>query len=123
MKAAFEKYGGEIDMSEEALYEMWESDPTVLAETLSAKYIRMKPNPDVATVFEEFIHTAQYRTGLVAKWVNEFGRSLAFVKIEIQAQEKLIRNAPKWGIPAEQVERIKSRLQSLKAIEHRLSKS
>ena len=72
MKAASEKYGGEIDMSDEAQYEMWESDPKVLAETLGAKYIRMRPNPDVATVFEEFIHTAQYRTGLLAKWVDEW---------------------------------------------------
>ena len=122
MKAAFEKFGGEIDTSDEALYAMWESNPDALAETLDSKYIRMRPNPDTTTVFEEFIHTAQFRTGEYGRLVEEFDQALALVKVEIKAQEKLLRNATKWGIPQAEIRRIQERLKLFQSAEERLGK-
>ena len=120
MKTAFEKSGGEIDMSEEALFEMWQNDPHAFAETLGPKYIRMRPHPDTTTVFEEFIHTAQFRSGELAQLIDEFGGPLALMKIEIRAQEKLLRCAAKWGIPEEEIERIQERLKWFRAADERL---
>ncbi len=121
MKAAFEKFGGEIDMSEEAVYEMWESDPNAFGETLSSKYIRMSPNPDTATVFEEFIHATQFRTGEYARLAQEFGEDLGMMRLEIMAQEKLLANSREWGIPREEVIRIRTRLTSLLTTYRRLN--
>lgn len=103
IKAAFERNGGVIDQSEEAqrLLKYHEAE----AATLNATTIVLKPNPTNAAIFEELIHTAQYRTSRAT------GANI--IEMEIEAAEKLLRFAHRYGLKKEDVEDIKSRLNRL----------
>ncbi|NDI35095.1 hypothetical protein [Chengkuizengella sediminis] len=60
MKSAFEKQGGLIVKEDEALPLL--NYHGVEASTLDSNTIAFRPNPSTSAVFEEFIHTTQYRT-------------------------------------------------------------
>ena len=91
IKAAFEKRGG-----------MFASSPEIdkhldiigaEASTMNSKTILMRQNhiPSASAMFEELIHTAQYRTGRAtgSNWIE----------MEIEAKGKLINNQKKYDIP------------------------
>lgn len=103
IKKAFERNGGIIDQSEEAqrLLKYHGAE----AATFNAKTIVLKPNPSNAEVFEEFIHTAQYRTGRAT------GANI--VEMEIEAAQKLLRFADRYGLKIEEQEAIRNRLNHL----------
>ncbi|MCY7374946.1 MAG: hypothetical protein LH472_03105 [Pyrinomonadaceae bacterium] len=103
IKAAFERNGGVIDQSEEGRRLL--SYHQAEAATLNAATIILKPNPSNAEVFEELIHTAQYRTGR-ATGANS-------VAMEIEAAEKLLRFAHRYKLSEEDVKGIESRLNHL----------
>lgn len=75
------------------------------AATFNAKTIVLKPNPSNAEVFEEFIHTAQYRTGRAT------GANI--VEMEIEAAQKLLRFADRYGLKIEEQKVIWNRLNHL----------
>jgi hypothetical protein len=104
MKAAFERQGGIIDQTAEA--QRYLAARGANAATFNAKTIIMKPCPTATEAFEEFIHTAQYRTGLAT------GANV--VDMEIAAAEKLIKNASAWHIPPQQTVVTKLRLGGLR---------
>lgn len=107
IKKAFERNDGLIDQSEEAqrLLKYHNAE----AATLNAKTIILKPNPTNAEVFEELIHTAQYRTG------RADGSNI--VEMEIEAAKKLLRFADKYKLKKSDIIEIEKRLQSLLRIE------
>ena len=96
IKEAFEKNGGDIDQSELAQYQLWELHLQGLC--VNEKHILLLPNPSTATVFEEFIHATQFRTGRIEKWKKAFGEAGARAAAEIEAKIKLLRNQHAWGI-------------------------
>ena len=103
IKTAFERNGDIIDQSREAqrLLRYHKAE----AATLNAKTIIPQPNPMNAAIFEELIHTAQYRTGRAT------GANI--VEMEIEAAKKLLRFAGKYELNEEDVKEIQSRLNHL----------
>jgi len=91
IKAAFEKRGGVIHSSPEIDSHL--DKICAEASTLNATTIIMRQNhiPSASAMFEELIHTAQYRTGRAtgSNWID----------MEIEAKQKLIRNQKKYDIP------------------------
>lgn len=92
MKTAFEKQGGVIDQSDEAIrYLDYRGAEAV---TWNEKTIQLRQNPTTSAVFEEFIHTAQYRAGKIP---DQTPRTV--LTVEIEAAEKLINYRKAYGIP------------------------
>ena len=85
IESAFKRQGGIIQMNQ-ATDEYLE---TKHAEgiTYDSKTVLLRQNPGRASVFEEMIHTAQYRDGK-----NDGTRKSTLLN-EIEAQRKLIKNA------------------------------
>lgn len=79
--------------------------------TYNEKLILLDEKASTSTVYEEFIHSAQYRTGRFNKWAEEYGNEAATYLIEKEAAEKLISNAEVWKIPPDEVTLIEERLQ------------
>ncbi len=103
IKSAFERNGGIIDQSEEAqkLLKYHNAE----AATLNDKTILLKPQPTKAAIFEELIHTAQYRTGRAT------GANI--VEMEIEAARKLLRFADRYKLTKEDRRQIQNRLNRL----------
>lgn len=103
IKAAFERNGGIIDQSEEAqrLLNYHQAE----AATLNATTILLKPQPTNAAIFEELIHTAQYRTGRAT------GANI--VEMEIEAARKLICFANHYKLTRKDKREIQNRLNRL----------
>jgi hypothetical protein len=92
MKKAFEKQGGVIDQSEEAIKYL--DYRRAEAVTWDEKTIQLRQNPSTSAVFEEFIHTAQYRAGKIPDQLPK-----TVLTVEIEAAEKLIKYRSIYGIP------------------------
>jgi hypothetical protein len=73
--------------------------------------IYLRSNPSTSAVYEEVIHSAQYRTGKYNKWVEKYDNVIAKNLMEREAAEKLLKNAKAWKIPANEIEIIKERLE------------
>lgn len=80
---AFERNGGSIQMNERI--DRYLDSKGAQGITYSHDVIFLHSNPSRATVFEELIHSAQYRNGKIDH------TELSQVKAEIEAKEKLIR--------------------------------
>lgn len=115
MKAAFERQGGTIWQDAEA--QRYLGHRGAEAIMLNEKFIVHKPEPSASAVFEEFIHTAQFRSGKFNKYSELYGPAKARDLLEIEAAEKLIANSKAWGIPEEETRETMRRLELLKARE------
>ncbi|GIW86679.1 MAG: hypothetical protein KatS3mg108_1003 [Isosphaeraceae bacterium] len=120
MRAAFERSGGTIlqgaDIDEYLLWRARQMGASnVGGLTDNAKQILLPTNPLRSAVFEEFIHTAQYRTGKVSRLIDQFGNDEAERLLEIEAAEKLIRNRGSWRLPNDEVRAAINRLRRLRA--------
>ncbi len=118
IKKAFERQNGGtklIDQSPEAQFQLFEAGGSgQKGMTISADEVLMVPNPTASTVFDEMIHTSQFRRGLVQQAFDTYGVNQGITFLEIQVQEKLLRNAKPYGLTAEEISSIESRLQSLR---------
>jgi hypothetical protein len=119
MKAAFEKNGGVIlqnaDVDAYLLYKARQMGATnVGGLTDNAKQILLPTNATRTAVFEEFIHTAQFRTGKTSKLIEQFGNIEAERLLEIEAAEKLIQNQRAWKLPQDEIDAVVKRLEQLR---------
>jgi hypothetical protein len=96
MKAAFERHGGRILQSAEI--DRYLQSRGAEGITDNAKQILLPTRPSCAAVFEEFIHTAQHRTGRFNRLVEQVGNVEAERLLEMEAATKLIRNRKAWGV-------------------------
>lgn len=85
IKAAFRKRGGIIQQSDEI--DEYLEKKHAEGITYNAEIILLKQNPGRASVFEELIHTAQYRDG------KNDGSAKSCLINEIEAQRKLLKHA------------------------------
>lgn len=76
------------------------------AITYDSKTIVIKQNPSRASVFEELIHTFQYRTG------ENDGSYESRLKCEIAAQKKLIKYSKAYRLTDKEIEQTKKALES-----------
>jgi len=92
IKKSFEKRGGMIASSPEIDNHL--DNIGAEASTMDAKTILVRHNyiPSASAMFEELIHTAQYRTGRAtgSNWIE----------MEIEAKRKLIKNQKNYDIPS-----------------------
>jgi hypothetical protein len=113
IKAAFERNGGKIFQGPD--YDRYLEMRGAEAITDNAKQVVFGSQPTTSAVFEELIHTAQYRSGRWNTLVDEVGIAEATRLMEIEAAEKLLRNAKAWAIPEEETRQTAARLAKLKA--------
>jgi hypothetical protein len=113
MKAAFERQGGTIWQDAEA--QRYLAQRGAEAVTLDEKFIAHRLQPTASAVFEEFIHTAQFRSGRFNKLSELHGPAKARDLLEIEAAEKLIANSRVWGIPEQETLETMRRLERLRA--------
>ncbi len=90
IKKAFKRLGGLIQQSEET--DAYLLRKQVEGITYNENTILLRQNPGRASVFEELIHTYQYKTGMIDG--TERSRILA----EIEAQEKLIKHSKSYKL-------------------------
>jgi hypothetical protein len=120
MKAAFEKNGGSILQNADIdAYLLWRAKQmgatNVGGVTRNAKEIDLPTNATRTAVFEEFIHTAQFRTGRFDRAIERFGNIEAERLMEIEAAEKLIQNQRAWKLPQGEIDAVVKRLDLLRA--------
>ncbi|MCE9606053.1 MAG: RHS repeat-associated core domain-containing protein [Planctomycetia bacterium] len=114
IKAAFDRNGGIIDQSDFAQMQLLEAGgPGQTGLTLSAKDILMRPNPTASTVFDEMIHTTQFRTGRAQAIYDWVGQDLGDIVLEIEVQQRLLQNSRAWGLTAPETTSVNSRLEGL----------
>jgi RHS repeat-associated protein len=100
IQSAFQRQGGVMQA---------DADSTRLLNTLGvegatadAKTILLPQNPSTSAVYEELIHSAQYRAGMTDP-----------LQMEIEAAQKLIRFSDAYNIPAAETQQTINRLNSL----------
>jgi hypothetical protein len=97
MVDAFQRNGGVVDQSADAQAYLQLRGAQGL--TLNADTILLPAQPTTSAVFEEFIHSAQFRTGQVDAYTELYGNAGAQTRLEIDAAGKLITNRNAYGIP------------------------
>ena len=86
----FTAHGGRIQMDDET--DKYLESKHSEGITYNSKTILLKQNPGRAAVFEELIHSAQYRDG------KNDSSYVSRVKCEIEAQKKLLKNAKAYKL-------------------------
>ncbi|MBR1897864.1 MAG: hypothetical protein IJ825_03180 [Oscillospiraceae bacterium] len=86
----FKEQGGIFQFNEET--DSYLESRNAEAITYDAKTILIRQNPGRASVYEELIHTAQYRLG------RNDGSYPSRLRCEIEAQEKMLRNAKAYKL-------------------------
>lgn len=102
IKKAFQLHGGIIQQSEET--DAYLDNKHAEGITYNAKTILLKQNPDRASVFEELIHTAQYRNGK-----NDGSVKNGLIN-EIEAQKKLIKYAKSYKLTEPEIKQTEKAL-------------
>ncbi|MGH9840885.1 MAG: hypothetical protein ACREEM_19090 [Blastocatellia bacterium] len=108
IKQAFERQGGLIIQDEEA--QAYLRSRNALAATLNEQTIILRESPSRAEVFEELIHTSQFRAGRVT------GGMRNYYELEIEAAEKLVRCRRAYKLPNSDVRDIIKRLRNLRRL-------
>lgn len=104
IKKSFEAKGGIIQCNAET--DLYLESKNAEAITYNETTILLKQNPGRASVFEELIHTAQYKSG------KNDGSYISRLKCEISAQKKLIKNARAYKLTKNEILQTKSALQA-----------
>lgn len=91
----FKSQGGMIQSDDET--DQFLAGKHAEAITYNAETILIRQNPGRACVFEELIHTAQYRNG------ENDGSYVSRLQCEIDAQKKLLRNAAAYRLTASEI--------------------
>ena len=105
IKKRFEMNGGIIDSSVELdrLLDLLGAEATAIDK--NTIIIRYNKIPSASAVFEEFIHTAQYRNGKIT------GNNR--IDMEIEAKRKLIKYQKQYEIPDNENEATKIHIKQL----------
>lgn len=101
---SFKAKGGVIQMNEET--DAYLKLQNAEGSTLNADTILLNSNPSRAVIFEELIHSAQWREGF------DMADLETRLKCEIAAQEKLIKHAEAYKLSEAEIAQTKSALAS-----------
>ena len=104
LEKSFKRRGGTFQYGEET--DKYLSKKHAEGITYNATTVLLKQNPGRASVFEELIHTHQYRTG------KNDGSYLARLNCEIEAQKKLLIHSRLFNLTEVEIEQTKSALKS-----------
>lgn len=99
---AYKRNGGKIDQTDEA--EAFLAFRKAQGITLNSKTILLSKAPTRATVFEELIHSAQWRDGKCD------GTAFSVLKCEVEAKKKLLQYASAYGLSKAEIRETKKLL-------------
>ncbi|MEZ3454453.1 MAG: phage minor capsid protein [Oscillospiraceae bacterium] len=102
IKKAFQQHGGVIQQSDEV--DAYLEKKHAEGITYNAETILLKQNPGRASVFEELIHTSQYRNG------KNDGSAKSCLLNEIEAQQKLIKHAKAYKLTDAEIKQTENAL-------------
>lgn len=103
IEQAFQKQGGVIQRGEAV--DKYLEKRNAEGITYDAKTVLLRQNPGRASVFEEMIHTAQYRDG------RNDGSQKSRILCEIEAQKKLLANAKPYKLTGNEIAQTKRALE------------
>ena len=95
IKKAFQQQGGVIQQNDDT--DLYLETKHAEGITYDAKTILLKQDPGRASVFEELIHTAQYRKG------KNDGSEKSQLLNEIEAQQKLLKYAKAYKLTKSEI--------------------
>lgn len=107
IKKAFQKQGGIIQQSNET--DIFLDEKHAEGITYNAKTILLKQNPGRASVFEELIHSAQFREG------KNDGSTKSCLLNEIEAQKKLLKHAKAYKLTDFEIKQTENALKRYQA--------
>ncbi len=107
IKKSFQRQGGIIQQNDETDAYLEKNHAEGI--TYNAKTILLKQNPGRASVFEELIHTAQYRDG------KNDGSAKSRLINEIEAQKKLIKYAKAYKLTEPEIKQTQKALDKYQA--------
>lgn len=102
IKKAFQRHGGIIQQNAET--DAYLENKHAEGITYNAEIMLLKQNPSRASVFEELIHTAQYRNG------KNDGSVKSSLINEIEAQKKLIKHAKDYKLTEPEIKQTEKAL-------------
>lgn len=102
IKKAFQQQGGVIQQNDEI--DAYLEKKHAEGITYNAETILLKQNPGRASVFEELIHTAQYKSG------KNDGSAKSCLLNEIEAQKKLIKHAKAYKLTEAEIKQTENAL-------------
>ena len=102
IKKAFQQQGGVIQQNDEI--DAYLEKKHAEGITYNAETILLKQNPGRASVFEELIHTAQYKSG------KNDGSAKSCLLNEIEAQKKLIKHAKVYKLTEAEIKQTENAL-------------
>ena len=105
IKTAFERNGGTIESSPELDRYLAIREAGAVTLNENTIILRHNPPPTATEVFEELIHTSQFRSGRVST-----GNA---IELEIEAKEKLLKYQKQYGIPDSEHESTKRQVENL----------
>ncbi len=106
IKSAFERGGGSFMSSDELDKYLAARGADAITYNDKLVIFRRDPPPTASEVFEELIHTAQFRQGGVSTRDADL--------LEIKAKEKLLRYQKQYGIPDHEHDQTMQQLKELK---------
>jgi len=108
IKIAFEKNGGIIDSSPELDRHLDSRGSEAAAFSEDTIIVKSGQIPSASAMFEELIHTTQYKSGRAtgSNWIQ----------MEIEAKEKLVRYQKQYKIPNIENERTLRQIEQLKKL-------
>jgi hypothetical protein len=112
--ADFRAAGGVVDQSVDAQRYLQTRGASGL--TLNQETILLPANPTKTAVYEELVHTEQFRRGVT---IEAGGGGV--LRFEIEAAETLIRNRHAWQLPADEVRLVIENLRNMRAELQRLT--
>lgn len=114
LQKEFAELGGDMRFDKETFEYIASREKALGVEieaiTLGDDLIMLGPKATTSAVYEELIHTHQFRTGLYNNWVNKYGNKIAENLMEKEAAEELLKNSIKWKLPKDEIRLIKERL-------------
>lgn len=102
IEKSFKKNGGIFQYDDDT--EEYLKSKNAEAITYNSKTVLIKKNPGRASVFEELIHTYQYKTG------ENDGSYLSRLKCEISAQKKLLKYRNAYNLTEPEIKQTKEAL-------------
>lgn len=106
--ADFRAAGGVVDQSVDAQRYLHARGAGGL--TFNQETILLPANPTRTAVFEELVHAARFRSGVMI----EAGRG-GVLRFEADAAETLIRNRHAWQLPPDEVRQVIENLRTIRA--------
>ncbi len=111
----FEELGGKMIYDKESFEYITAREKVEKVEieaiTFNEELILLNKNVTTSAVYEELIHSKQFRSGLYDNWADKYGNEIAKNLMEKEAAEELIKRASEWKLPKEEIELIKDRLE------------